>query len=240
MLRVHFPPLPSARLCQPGQYFLLRCGESWSPYLRQPLFPASIEQDALTFWGDPGQDAGIAWLAAQPDGVRLNLLGPLGRGFSLDSRQRRLLLVAESQRVAPLLALIGPQLDRQGSVGLLLQAPAAPALLPPAALPPAVEYYAVAADGSAGANRSLDEALPRVLQWADAVCAAGSPPFLRRLKGHIEQVRFGLQSGFTQVLAPVPLPCGVGACLACLVDTGRGTHRACVRGPVFDLVELAL
>jgi hypothetical protein len=80
------------------------------------------------------------------------------------------------------------------------------------------------------------------LQWADLVCAAGSLDFLHGLRQQIDEARYGLRSGFAQALAPVPLHCGVGACLACLVSSGsdRGWHRACVRGPVFDLTELGL
>jgi hypothetical protein len=78
------------------------------------------------------------------------------------------------------------------------------------------------------------------MPWADALATAGSTGFLRRLQRRIDEVRPQPCRGFAQAVAPVPLPCGAGACLACLVDTGRGHHRACQRGPVFDLAELTL
>lgn len=237
LLRLH---LPALRDCQPGQFFMLRAGDGWAPFLRRPLFPAGIDGETLIVWGDPQSDPGIAWLAARPEGAALDLLGPLGRGFSLHRQQRRLLLVAESPCVGPLLALITPHLDGEGNVGLLLEAPSARELLPPATLPPAVEYHTATVDGSAGLHGDLGDMMPRALAWADAVCAAGSASFLRRLKAHIGELRFGQRRGFAQALAPAHLACGVGACLCCLTDSGRGQHRACVRGPVFDLVDLAL
>jgi dihydroorotate dehydrogenase electron transfer subunit len=194
----------------------------------------------LTFWGHPAQDAGLAWLRKQPVQSPVDLLGPLGNGFAVHMQQQHLLLVSESVHVAPLLALIGPQLGRGGSVGLLMEGATHADLLPAAVLPPAVEYYTATADGSAGHPGDLSDLLPTFLSWADLVCAAGSTPFLRRLKRAIGETRFSSGAGLAQVLAPVPLPCGIGACLACLVDTGRGWCRACQRGPVFDLVELAL
>lgn len=230
----------NARQCQPGQFFLLRCGAGWPPYLRRALFPAAIGEQTVTFWGDPERDERFRWLASWPVGRPLDLWGPLGRGFSVHGQQRRLVLVAEGQTVIPLLALIEPQLARQGSVGLFLQASTASELLPSAMLPPDVEYYTATGDGSAGQQRNLDEMLAKALAWADLVCAAGSTGFLRRLRSQIERTRFALGRGFAQVLAPVSLPCGVGACLGCLVAAGRGWHRACVRGPVFDLIELTL
>jgi dihydroorotate dehydrogenase electron transfer subunit len=240
MVRAHMAD--AGLRCRPGQFFLLRCGPGWTVYLRRPLFPAGIEQHSLAFWGDPAHDAAIAWLLAQPDGSPLDLIGPLGNGYAVRPQHQRLLLLAQAPHLASLLALVAPQLARQGSVGLLLEAPTAAELLVPAALPPAVEYVTATADGSAGETGHLVEALVRGLAWADLVCVAGTADLMRRLRDLILEAHMGLRHGFVQALAPVSLACGVGACLSCLVESGtrHGWHRACVRGPVFDLVELAL
>lgn len=237
LLRIQLADSPLS--CQPGQYYLLNCGASGTLTLRRPLFPSHIAPSTLTFWGYPLHDNGLAWLLTQPDGAPIDLLGPLGKGFTVHMQQQRLLLVAEGPSIAPVLSLIQPHLERGGSVGLLLEAATADDLLPPSVLPPAVEYYTATADGSAGQPGDLSELWRSMLPWADLVCAAGSWPFLQRLKRIIGEVRFSSGSGFCQALAPVPLPCGIGACLACLVNTGRGWHRACQRGPIFDLAELA-
>lgn len=226
--------------CRPGQFFMLRCGPAWSPYLRRALFPVDINPESVAFWLQSLADEGLAWLSRRRQGDQLDLIGPLGKGFSLPAQQRHLLLVAEAAQVAPLLALMQMQLARQGSVALLLHAPTAAALLPPGMLPPSVEYYTATADGSAGDANALETLLAAMLGWADAVATAGSAGFLRRLQRQINEARPMPQRGFAQALAPVALPCGAGACLGCLVDTARGFHRACQRGPVFDLAELTL
>ena len=182
----------------------------------------------------------MGWLAAQPVGTALDLIGPLGRGFVTDDHQRRILLVAEDASVAALLALIQSALARQLSITLLHHARQPADLLPPSMLPPAVEYYTSCADGPSGLPDVMDDELARALNWADGLFVAGSAAFLGRVKTAVAAARFALARGFGQAIAPVPLSCGVGACLACLVDTGRGLHRACVRGPVFDLGDLAL
>lgn len=226
--------------CRPGQFMLLRCGPAWTPYLRRALFPVDVGDQGLAFWIDSLADEGLAWLSRRRVGDGLDLIGPLGKGFTLQPQQRRLLLVAEAAHIAPLLALMQVQLSRQGSVVLFLVAPTATALLPPGALPPAVEYYTATDDGAAGSVDELETLLAGALPWADALAAAGSASFLRRVQRRIDATRPAPYRGFAQAVAPVPLPCGAGACLACLVDTGRGYHRACQRGPVFDLMELAL
>lgn len=238
LLRVQGPR--ELHACRPGQFVMLRCGPSWIPYLRRALYPVDMGENSLALWIDSVADEGMAWLSRRKTGDVLDLLGPLGKGFALHAQQRRLLLVAEAAHVAPLLALMQLQLGRQGSVVLLLQAPRAAALLPPGALPPSVEYYTATDDGSAGSADALDGLLASAVPWADLLAAAGSASFLRRLQRRIGEVRPEPYRGFAQAVAPVPLPCGGGACLACLVDTGRGYHRACQRGPVFDLAELAL
>ncbi len=226
--------------CRPGQFLMLRCGPAWNPYLRRALFPVELREDSLALWIDSLADEGLAWLSRRKLGDSLDLIGPLGKGFSIQPQQRRLLLVAEAAHVSPLLALMQLQLARQGGVVLLLQGQTVTDLLPPGALPPSVEYYTATADGSAGDADALGALLVSTLLWADALAAAGSTGFLRRLQRRLEEVRPQPYRGFAQAVAPVPLPCGAGACLACLVDTGRGYHRACQRGPVFDLAELAL
>jgi dihydroorotate dehydrogenase electron transfer subunit len=226
--------------CRPGQFLMLRCGPAWTPYLRRSLFPVEMREDSLALWINSLADEGLAWLSRRKVGDSLDLIGPLGKGFLVQPQQRRLLLVAEAAHVAPLLALMQLQLARQGSVVLLLQGQTVTDLLPPGTLPPSVEYYTATADGSAGDADALDTLLVGALPWADALATAGSIAFLRRLQRRLEEVRPQPYRGFAQAVAPVPLPCGAGACLACLVDTGRGHHRACQRGPVFDLAELAL
>lgn len=226
--------------CQPGQFYLLRTGAAWSPYGRRALFPTLIDPNELGFLLAPSNDPGLAWLAAQPAGTALDLIGPQGRGFTLHEHQRRILLMAEASAVAPLFALIPPALARQASITLLLHARRRADLLPAAALPPAVEYYTACDDPLPGQPTTLDDAFVSALNWADGLYLAGSAEFLRQAKAVVTEARFAVTSGFAQAVAPVALPCGVGACMACLVDSGRGRHRACVRGPVFDLGELAL
>ncbi len=225
--------------CQPGQFYLLRTGDAWSPYLRRALFPSSIDPNELGFLIRPSQDPAMVWLAAQPAGAELDLIGPLGRGFVADAHQRRILLAADGAAES-LLALISPALARQASITLLLHARQRAELLPASALPPAIEYYTSCDDPQSGLPAAMDDELARALSWADGLYLAGSTAFLARAKVAVTAARFMVTRGFAQAVAPAPLPCGVGACLACLVDTGRGLHRACVRGPVFDLGDLAL
>ena len=87
---------------------------------------------------------------------------------------------------------------------------------------------------------SCSPSLADTLAWADLLCVASPTLQPELLAQSIRTARFRLEEGFAQILVDADLVCGVGACLACVVPTaGGGLTRACVHGPVIDLVKLA-
>ncbi|MCX6044748.1 MAG: hypothetical protein NT075_06505 [Chloroflexi bacterium] len=242
-----------------GRYFLVRCGaqtalereEQWQFYLRQPLFVASCgrvkqeqgedqtdaEARAYELWElilPDSQTPGYRWLAAQAEGASLNLLGPLGQGFTLLPQSRNLLVLATADRAAALLALIEPMLDRGGRVTLIVHTRGAATdnpLLPLLSIP--VEVHLASTDAQ------WQQQITETLLWADQLCAAVPATMFQPLAEAIRQKRFRLEQEFAQVLVEADLACGIGACLACVIPVANGGYtRACVHGPVFDLTQL--
>ncbi|MEZ4868410.1 MAG: hypothetical protein R3C14_44185 [Caldilineaceae bacterium] len=244
-----------------GRYFLVRCGVQneaerwihWQIYLRRPLFAAQMQPlltpesapdatDAipgvasdlwilqLPAYADPGYD----WLTRQPVGQALNLLGPFGQGFMLAPHHRNLLLLADVARAPLFLALIETMLDRGGRVTLIVEGAtaAAQALTPLLPIPVEVRHVTTPAQ--------RQEQLDATLQWADQLCVILPNVALPEVAMQVRRRRFHLEAGFAQVLVEADLLCGVGACLACIVPTSDGGYtRACVHGPVLDLVQVA-
>jgi dihydroorotate dehydrogenase electron transfer subunit len=236
-IRVTTPAL--TKTGRPGQFYLV----AGPGYLRHPLFPACLTAGELAFLVKADPDPSVAWLAARAPGDELDLIGPFGRGFGAPASGQHLLLVAETTLdVGPLLPLMASAVaDGASAITLLTAATRAAGVFPPRELPPAVELRVATADGSLGQRGDVTTLLPDALPWADRVCAAGSRGLYRSLQTAVAGLRPGLPTaGFVQVLlADVPLVCGVGACLACAVQGGRGPRLACVEGPVFDLSDLA-
>jgi dihydroorotate dehydrogenase electron transfer subunit len=73
--------------------------------------------------------------------------------------------------------------------------------------------------------------------WAECICIAGDMARYPALARLVQEVRFHPQPRFAQALVRVPMPCGVGVCDICRVTTRHGERRACVDGPVFDLMD---
>ncbi len=178
-------------------------------------------------------DPAIDWLSSLESDEIVNLLGPFGNGFRLLEDARNLLLMADERRVATLFPLIEPVLDRNGRVTLLLKGRSRVAKSVTALLPFAVEV--LVAETADEWRQQCDGAI----SWADQICAALPMSHHRGLADAIRRKRFRLEPGFAQMLVEADLVCGVGACLACVVPIATGgLTRACIHGPVIDLVTL--
>src|SRR4029077_14690357 len=105
--------------------------------------------------------AGSAWLAALDEGDDLDLLGPLGRGFDLDSGGPAV-CVAGGLGVAVFPGVVRALLARGRRVILLQGARTAAQLLPTTRFAGA-EVRVATDDGSAGHHGSVVDLLSRVL-----------------------------------------------------------------------------
>jgi len=225
----------------PGQFLLLRCADRFTCYLRRAIFPTPVDDEHISLLIRPDPDPGLAWLSARQPGDQIDLIGPLGAGFSLSDQVRHLLLVSDVQSIDPLLGQMERAIAAGVSVTLALGGSRASVLYPVSALPPAVEFHTATLDGSTGHRGPVTDLLPELIPWADAVCAVGSMRFYRALKNLVERIRFSLGTGFVSGLVTTqPIACGVGACLSCAVETNHGPKLACLDGPVFDLAALSV
>jgi dihydroorotate dehydrogenase electron transfer subunit len=223
----------------PGQFFLTRCGDRFSPYLRRPIFPRIVDDNQLSILLRPDPDPGFAWLSARQVGDGLDLIGPLGTGFELPARAGNLLLVGDSQQITPLLGQLERAIEAGHAVTLALESIRAATIYPVSALPPIVELQAATLDGSLGHHGPVLDLMPGLLPWADMVCAVGSPKLYRALRVYAAETRLKLPAGYLYGLIADGLGvCGVGACFSCTVTTTRGLKLACLDGPVFDLADL--
>lgn len=233
-----------------GRFLLARCGAQsteeratqWSIYLRRPLFAAARPQplngEPYALWrlaAPLHDDPGLAWLAAREIGETINLVGPYGSGFPLLPLTRRLLLVADAPHLGIVLPLVDEALDRGGQVSLLLldggHAPAAVDSLR-GDLPLAVEFHRLATEG-------WEQEIEGALRWSDQVCTAIASAHLSAVADAIRRTRVRFDAGFAFSFVDADLACGYGACLACVIPLANGNlTRACVHGPVFDLLEL--
>lgn len=97
----------AAREAGPGQFLHLRCGETLDPLLRRPvsIHAADREKGELTLlYRVAGR--GTALLAKKKIGDIINILGPLGKGYTMPSAAERVAVVAGGIGIAPLYFLL--------------------------------------------------------------------------------------------------------------------------------------
>lgn len=225
----------------PGQFLHLRVAEGHDPLLRRPLSICEADREegtvALLY---QVRGRGTAWLAGRRAGERLDVLGPLGRGFPAPPRDGPCFLVGGGLGVAPLLFL-ATALHRGGiPVVFLAGAESAAGLyrlstLTARGIAPAVATV----DGSAGYRGPVTELLARYLRprAAAALYACGPREMLR------EVARLGARAGTpTFVSLEEVMACGTGLCRGCAVPVRGGRtryERVCAEGPVFPAERVA-
>ena len=236
LLQLQAPEL--AAQLHPGQAVLIATGWGYDPYLRRTFYPVAITPESFTIRLPLDGDRGRAWLRMAPLGAKLDCLGPVGQGFTLPARAQRLLCLGQGDAAWALLPLVIEAAAQGHTVTLAVEALTRRQLIPASMLPISVEYHIATTDGSAGRKGDLSALLPKLLPWADAIIAAADMDFYQQLGRAIEDARVLLPKGYAQALYQMDFLCGTGACQACAVDIAGGRRRVCLRGPVFDLVDI--
>jgi dihydroorotate dehydrogenase electron transfer subunit len=262
-----------ALVAQPGQFITVRCGDFT---LRRPFSihrvgsnnaganPDAIgtkqSQIAILF---KVAGKGTFWLSQRRAGQKINILGPLGKGFTIPPESRNLLLVAGGIGLAPLIFLLQQALSRYritfihgartgAQVYPFSSAGKKRTRLSP--LPAGVRFIPVTEDASIGHRGRATDILPDFLDWADQVYACGPvdmykamaltlvPSPLKREQTPIAGeglVPFhNLKLKTCQISLEVRMGCGFGACYACTINTRNGPRRVCQDGPVFELGDI--
>ena len=269
---------------QPGQFVTVLCEDLT---LRRPF---SIHQVAPVYspltgeykeWGNhspchplsgEGREGDIAilfkvvgkgtfWLSQRQSGDKLDILGPLGNGFGIDSNLKNLLLVAGGIGIAPLTFLMQRALS-QHSITLIHGANTAAHLYPSSSFsfPGGVQYIPVTEDGTIGKRGMATDGMPDFLSWADQIYACGpvamykavadlichsEPSISRYSEGanrpkNLTQGEFCKESKLKQcqVSLELRLGCGIGACYGCTINTRSGLKQVCHDGPVLEFEDI--
>lgn len=214
-----------ARLVEPGHFLAVAVGGPASSMLLRRAFAirgASGEDVEVVF---AVHGAGTAWLAEQPVGAALDVVGPLGRPFSLGPG--RAVLVGGGYGSAPLVPLAAAL---PGPVDVVLGAGSADRLYGVASFASA---RVTTDDGSAGVRGRVTDVLPDLLPGASAVYACGPMAMLQAVARLARTAGVGCQVAVEESMA-----CGIGVCMTCVLpvvgDDGRTRMvRSCVEGPVF-------
>lgn len=224
-----------AKESKPGQFVSLYCKDG-SRLLPRPISICEIDKTNGTLrlvYRILG--AGTKEISTFKSGDTIELMGPLGNGFTLEGKKA--LLIGGGIGIPPMLELAKElSCDKQIVLGYRDE------LFLNDELEQYGKVYISTEDGSVGTKGNVIDAINENQLNADIIFACGPTPMLRGIK------LYALEHGIkAQLSLEERMACGIGACLACVcksteVDSHTHVHnkRICKEGPVFYAQEVEI
>lgn len=253
-----------AKSANPGQFVNIRINSGVQPLLRRPFsIHRIIRGNVVILYEVKGQGSRI--LSHKDKGDYLDVIGPLGNGFDIESKTQNLrpIIVAGGMGTAPLTFLAEKLAYRKPMV--LIGAKTKKDILCEREFRGlGCEVKISTDDGSKGFKGYVSNLLEYVLSANNntarrslageckaspcsvpcrrphgerrvAVYACGPKPMLKEISNVSQKHKIK-----TQVSLEEHMACGIGACMGCAVKTKNKFEykRVCKDGPVFDAQEL--
>lgn len=242
-LTVLAPQIAAAVL--PGQFIMVRTVEnSYDPLWSRPFSIYQVTTDGCFKILFKVVGKVTARLAGLADGDLLDIVGPLGRGFSLAQQGKgKACLVGGGIGIAPLFYLASKLLLTRQAADLLVLVGAAQAEEADALTADftklAVRVITATDDGSVGHHGFVTELIEQNLNssvnWTIYSC--GPYQMLKKVSEICLSHRYQCQVSLETIMA-----CGMGSCLGCAIpvtdSTGNYQH-VCKNGPVFNASKVA-
>jgi dihydroorotate dehydrogenase electron transfer subunit len=211
---------------------MVNCGEEC--LLRRPFSIHQFNNNGIAlFYAVLPNGKGTHLLSRRQTGDKIDILGPLGNGYSIAPTSHNILLVGGGIGVAPLPFLAHFAQERGCSVTLLLGANTACQLCPSHLLPPGIDLVITTEDGTVGYKGMVTDLLPEYIDSVDQVFACG-PSSMYRAMAKMSV----LKDKLVQISLEVRMGCGLGVCYGCTVKTKQGLKQVCKDGPIFELSDI--
>jgi dihydroorotate dehydrogenase electron transfer subunit len=246
LIKISFRSPELAARLRPGNFIHIRVTQQLDPLFRRAMSVHSADGELFTIlFRIVGR--GTELLALLKEGARVDILGPLGNSFNPPRDGETAVMVSGGTGLPPLHFLARSLIRDNGvdpetirflcgisSLGDL------PLTFDVKSL--GLDLLISSDDGSVGVRGLVTDLLAHKLQNADVskmrVYSCGPEPMLRVVANMC--VARGVRC---QVSLERHMPCGVGTCLGCVVQSPTsddGFRRVCIEGPVFEANEVRL
>jgi dihydroorotate dehydrogenase electron transfer subunit len=227
-----------AKKAKPGQFLTIRCGLSATPLLRRPFGFHRIKASGFEILYEIIGE-GTHYLADLKPGDKVDILGPLGNGFTIPKGAKSFVVIAGGIGVAPLASLAESLVKiKKAETCAIIGARNKKTLLCEDRFNNiGIKTVVATDDGSCGkrclATDVLNELLTAKKGLRPVIFACGPGPMLKAT-AHIAK-KHGLEC---YVSLEENIACGVGACLGCAIKTRSGYKLVCKDGPAFNAKEV--
>lgn len=223
-------------MMMPGQFVEIRIDGEPGTFLRRPISINYVDRENNELWllvAVVGN--GTRHLSKLHAGDGLNVIAPLGHGFSLPHGKwlSEVLLVGGGVGVAPLLYQ-GAMLRENGIKPVfLLGAKTASDLLMLDEFRKYGEVLVTTEDGSAGEHGFVTQHTVLEKRRFGLIQTCGPTPMMKAVAKYAYSQDIECEASLENMMA-----CGLGACLCCVERTVKGNLCVCKSGPVFNIKRL--
>lgn len=220
---------------KPGQFVEVKVDGGENVFLRRPISICKVDYENNSLWLLIRRaGSGTSALLKKKEGDVVNIVAPLGNGFSNPTDKEKVLLIGGGVGVAPMLFL-GEKLKESGhEVNYLVGAKTKNDLLLLDEFQSIGNVYISTDDGSKGEkgfiihNKILDDTS------FDRYYCCGPQVMMKAIANIAKKNNISCEVSLENLMA-----CGLGACLCCVEDTvDEGHVCVCKEGPVFNINKL--
>ncbi len=235
-----------SKTAKPGNFVHIKVNPDHHPLLRRAFGVHRVDEEKGCFevlFKVVGRGTEI--LSQKSPGENLDILGPIGKGFSFPKKGETAMLVAGGMGIAPLWFLLTSLIDRipKERVTCFLGAKNEKELVYCERLKDlGTNLIVTTDDGSFGAKGLVTDVFLREIKKREdeskklSVYSCGPQEMLKKMSEISKEYDLSCQISLEGSMA-----CGVGACWGCAVKLENGGYkRVCIDGPVFDAREVVL
>lgn len=218
----------------PGQFVQVRVDDSPSTYLRRPISIHDVDfqkNEIALLVQQVGE--GTRHLAQSETGKYINMVLPLGKGFTISEKGEKVLLVGGGIGIAPLYYFAKVLNDNGIRPTLLLGGKSESELIRLADYQQLGDTFMTTEDGSLGEKGFVTMHSAWQKQSFDKIYVCGPKPMMKAVAKLADEKGIWCEVSLENLMA-----CGLGACLCCVEDTVDGNLCVCKEGPVFNTRRL--
>jgi dihydroorotate dehydrogenase electron transfer subunit len=226
-----------AAAVKPGQFVHIKVSDHLEPLFRRPFSVYRAQQGRVEVFFEP-VGKGTRMLAAVKENDLLDVLGPLGKPFSMPAKTvKQIVFIGGGIGVAPLMIFSDRLAGHQAEKILLYGSRNKVNTFSMAGFKKnGVKTFISTDDGTAGVKGRVSELFFHVdPEPSTYIYTCGPKPMIAAVAAFARGNGIQGEAAMEEVMA-----CGLGACLGCSIPTTNGYKTVCHDGPVFTLEELVL
>lgn len=220
---------------KPGQFLELAISNTPEVFLRRPFSIHDVnEKENIIKLLIQIVGKGTHSLSKIKAGEFVNIIYPLGKGFSYEHIKQNALLVGGGCGIAPLLFLAKKLHERKIDVDIIIGVRSSTDIIEIEEYKKYGNVYITTEDGSVGTKGFVTQhEIFSNLKKYEQIYSCGPEAMMKAVSKRAKESNVICEVSLENTMA-----CGIGACLCCITPTINGNLCVCTEGPVFNSNDL--